>query len=143
MNNLSWLIYLAEVSGSLSHFMVLLAFLGGVGAFVTAFPLIISRYVMAENAPKGDQEPGSTFREARGVYQTTRPWATLAWTLFIGGALIAILTPGKTTVLAIAASELGERVATSQPGQELSQEALAALKGVLKKLSGEDEKKSK
>lgn len=95
VNNLSWLIYLADVVGSLNRFLAL----SSVGA-ILAIPVWSLRNQWLED-----------FRS--GVGKVAVPFRNLLITSF-SCALAASIIPSSTTIYAIAASEMGEEVIKSE-----------------------------
>lgn len=92
MNRLSWVLYLSDVAPMLRGFLFVLAgtaFALGVGAAA------MGGYLRAE----GDDDA------AVYTLQRTRNYG---WGVFLVASLLAVLTPGRGTVLAIAASETSE-----------------------------------
>lgn len=83
MNNLSWLLYWAGVSGSISTAIVTVSVFAGIG-----FIFWQMSYAMDDC----DTAPG---------------WR---WWLPIAGLFIASFLPSQSTLYAIAASEMGEKV---------------------------------
>lgn len=99
MNQLSWLLYLADVSASSEGWLI---FFGGLATFVSGIILIVITGVESD----GEKAP-----------------AFLGQTLFMSiptlliCVLLSVFLPSKETVYAIAASELGEQVMNSDTGQ--------------------------
>ncbi len=105
MNSLSWMLYLADVAGSVS-------FLGASVAFGAAFGGITSQIIVSistdlDNAYKADRKPAmaSGWAAAKKFYVTA----------LITAALVTPI-PSKDTMYAIAASEMGESVLKSKTG---------------------------
>ena len=116
MNQLSWLLYLADVSASSEGWLI---FFGSMATLLSGIFLLI---IMGM---KGDEET---------------PPAFLGQTLFVSiptmviCILLSALLPSRETVYAIAASELGEQVLTSETGQRAGR----ALNAWLDKQIGAD-----
>lgn len=117
MNQVSWLIYLADVSGNMGIFFGCLGaacILGGIAFFVTACILIseVNRWT------PGDQQQIAlkTFKSQRRNAVICACFAFLFW---FGAAL----TPSTNTVLAIAASQFGEQMLHTKTAN-LSEQAL-------------------
>lgn len=89
MNTLSWLLYLADVVGSLGKLMST----GGFGLFVFA---LIAAFI-------------STVSEYEGPFQKPAVWKPKI--MIIGSILLLVsgFIPSSNTVYAIAASEMGEQ----------------------------------
>lgn len=102
MNQLSWLLYLADVAGS-SGWAICGVFV--ISALVVAITLV-----------------AAPLSEGEAITEENRPkWLKILKT-FAASAIISFvlmtLIPAKETVYAIAASEIGEQVATSPTGQK-------------------------
>jgi len=93
MNNLSWLIYLADVAGCVGGFIAFISVMCGIASVVS----LVIYIVPAEET----------------VASTARIWMRRAIPGLIVSGLIAGLIPNRQTVLMIAASEIGERAMTS------------------------------
>ena len=100
MNNLSLLIYLAGVTGSIGSFLVFVAVLFGFGIAVCGVVWVVSL----------DATNFRTVEYANHVktHSWRWLWAFLALMIFTGSA--SALVPSRQTVLLIAGSEMGERV---------------------------------
>ncbi len=109
MNSLSWLIYFAGVSGNLQAVLmviaVILAGFTGLRCLVTAI--------------HNDDYPKDT--------PWTYPRLGPALTVAAGFAILAAIVPSQGTVYAIAASEVGEKVVTSERVQGMTDDAARAL----------------
>lgn len=102
MNGLSWLIYLADVAGSVGFAFTVATVIGivVVAICLIAVPISEGEAIADENRPKW-----------LSVLKTFSAIAIVGF--FLGG-----ITPSKETVYAIAASEMGEQVVTSPTGQK-------------------------
>lgn len=94
MTNLSWFLYFADISNSLQ----VLALIGAIGVFFAIFCV----FVCATNE--------TTFEFKR--------YASLAY-IGIGFSLACVLLPSKTTIYAIAASEVAEKAIESKTGDKV------------------------
>lgn len=95
MNDLSWLIYLAGVSGNVGGFLVVTSIGGGVGALGCGVGHMMARDFHEDDEP---------------IVVATAKWAKrLMIAAFVAGA-VATLVPGRDTIYAIAASEMGEEL---------------------------------
>lgn len=103
MNQLSWLIYFAGVSQSLSTFFILF------GVIFFFGPLLLALIMHLHTTPSGDITIDS---------ETPVLWRgkILAFGLFL--MMAGNLMPPRDTVYAIAASEVGERVLHSETGNK-------------------------
>jgi hypothetical protein len=99
MNQLSWLLYLADVSASSEGWLI---FFGGLATLVSNIMLLVVSGI------KGDgDEPPAFLGQALFVSIPT----------LLVCVLLSVFLPSKETVYAIAASELGEQVMNSDTGQ--------------------------
>lgn len=98
MNELSWMIYAADVCGKVFFAAGLLAVVGAVGG----------AFIGAMLRDEGNHEEGKAIHK---------------WTLRVCPALLflAVITPSKDTVYAMAASEMGEKVVQSQTANKAMQ----------------------
>lgn len=95
MNTLSWLLYLADVAGTVDNASSFLSFF----CFVCFVASIIAVCLAEENSGK------DSF-----LYQFIKGWPTrtfIAFFVFIG---LTFVTPSKTTMYLIIASEMGEEL---------------------------------
>lgn len=113
MNELSWLIYLAQVLTSLGYLFVGMSIILLIAAAIGVLAACIAH----------DEADVKT---ARKVAFVCIPLCVLC--AFVGNVL-----PNKETLYAIAASQLGERIVQSGEVKELSNDAYAALRVWLKK----------
>ena len=109
MNSLSWFLYIADVLSNLCVVFVLIALAGSIGA---GFSLLFG---FLEDEEKWSRFGASMLK-----------WVIPLW-------FVAALIPGKNTMFAIAASELGERVAKSEQVQGIASDAAKALQQWIKK----------
>lgn len=110
MNSLSWLIYLANVAGTLSGFLVFICVVFGLVTIVC----FIAGLVHLEESPNRyplEGEDLETYRKCRKtLFKASGFFFVL---LFLFGVTAAVI-PDRQTVLLIAASEIGEQVVTHQ-----------------------------
>lgn len=110
MNNLSWLMYIADVLPSIGTFSFVLGFIGTVAVF--AFTFIYAMF---------KEDAMETIREDR--WKDVNPFSWCWWLLlFVPLLVLSLLIPPKETIYMIAASEAGEVMVTSEYGKELIQE---------------------
>ncbi|NOQ73270.1 MAG: hypothetical protein GQ574_14785 [Crocinitomix sp.] len=102
MNNLSWLLYLADVVPNLGEFAMLYLPIAGVLGTV---------FLMMGHDTKVFKPPVKTHI-----------------TLLIIAAVITVASPSKQTIYLIAGSEAGEAVVTSTEGQEVIDDIKAIIK---------------
>lgn len=98
MNDLSWLIYFADVAGSMG--------------WAFNFIFIISSIVFVLNCTLG-----FTHAEEKATKEAWSLWRKFLWNSLIIGFVSFILTgiiPSKNTIYAIAASEMGEEIVKSE-----------------------------
>jgi hypothetical protein len=124
MNSVSWFLYAAEVVSSLSSMMSGFAAATLFGLAMSAIPACIGKF-------DGDMGDGTFF---------DKYWAPAAkWLmpLSIVAILITAFIPSKTTMYAIAASQIGEQVVTSPDAREMIDDSKAILRDYLKSLKKE------
>jgi hypothetical protein len=107
MNNLSWLLYFAEVAGKLGSIAGLITLLMAVG-----LAGVIFWYAMSL-----DED-----------LRVPKPPVKSYLTVFVITLLISIVTPTKETIYLIAGSEAGEAVVTSESGQEILNDIRQVIK---------------
>lgn len=112
MNTLSWMIYAAEVAGSLKDMIGIASF---VGLLIFGIWFLIMALAAASPYPDDMGKPPSVLL-----------WGGLA------GCFLASVTPSSTTIYMIAASEAGHAVATSEHGREILDAAREAIMAKLK-----------
>lgn len=117
MNSLSWMIYLADVASYAGKAAAVIAFFGAIGAACGSV-IAVAAYA--------DKEAD--------VAMNARRWSAGAFKITIVCAVMAALLPSKTTVYAIAASEMGEKVIASPTAGK----AMKALDAWLDRQIGED-----
>lgn len=122
MNRLSWLLYAANVSENIGG---LLIFLGVIAAVMAAAIFIISFYEF-DTICRWDPED---VRNAH-IKKVLKRRSGSYWLIILAFIIwiIAAFTPGKDTVYAIAASEVGEQVLKSETGNLATQALNAWLK---------------
>ena len=106
MNQLSWLIYLASVVSSIS-------FLSAIVALFACISFIAGGMTILHNP---DDDAYDNPKRARGASMVR--WGC---TVFGVCALLMIVMPGRDTVYAIAASEMGEELLNSETGSKAVQ----------------------
>jgi threonine/homoserine/homoserine lactone efflux protein len=128
MNSLSWLIYLASVSGSASSLFSFLAFMGAV---FMVLGVILSILWTDGGFGSGDRERRiKGYEDLRASGKSMIPRGIL---MFAVCGVIAALLPGSNTIYAIAASEVGERVITDETVKGIAADSTKALQGWIKK----------
>lgn len=110
MNNLSWLLYLADISASISAFLVI--------ATIASFILFLMMGVLPAMIAAAENKP-----------RPRLPRTAIAGLLAMG--LSACLFPSSKTVYMIAASEAGERIAATAEAREMLDLVRQKLKTVL------------
>lgn len=110
MNSLSWLIYLAGATGSLSGF---LTFVVVVLALLTAMLTLVALFTLDETDKYGDLLSEAELNNVRRTHGVSRRSAIRFGILFLVLGTATSLLPDRKTVLLIAASEIGERMLTS------------------------------
>lgn len=110
MNNVSWLIYLSNISGNIGGLLIFI----GIAVFIIAgvyFGISIALY---DDLNKWDtsEETAGLLKKSLHIRRFVPALLVLACTLWV----LAALCPRQETVLAIAASEIGEKVLESPTG---------------------------
>lgn len=98
MNQLSWLLYAADVASGLGGLAAFIAFLGCVALCAS----ILFKIVCHADAD---------FRNSFGTLCDRATWWSAG--VFTVSVLVAVFTPSKDTLYAIAASEVGEQIVES------------------------------
>ena len=107
MNSLSWLIYLAGVTGTLGGFLVFITVIFGILAGVSLVVWLSSQsFHDANGRYHGDAVIQENLKA--GVKAWRWFWGFLV--LMIGMGITASVIPSRQTVLLIAASQMGEQV---------------------------------
>lgn len=117
MNELSWLIYLADVAGQADG----MAITGMIAATAVACFCVISWGVYAAMAAMEAYSDDAEREKCRAIAKGFLRPVKLAGTVLVVSAVICALTPSKATLYAIAASEMGEQVLTSETGSKATQ----------------------
>ncbi|HWU19361.1 MAG TPA: hypothetical protein VN155_16895 [Devosia sp.] len=110
MNSVSWLLYAANVSSGLQGAAVGFAFLTGAAAASCA---LFSAVVVSAYPDENDK------KNSAWLLRKVRPLALTCIAL----TALAVLVPSRSTIMLIAASEVGEAVITSTEVQQLGGEA--------------------
>lgn len=122
MNSLSWLIYLAGVADKGSSLLGFLCFFASLGLLVSTIAYLITVAFAAAD----DRDA----LRAKPVVQTI-------WLTFLGAFpvvfMLWIALPTHSTVMAIAASEVGEKIITNENVTGLAADANKALRGWISK----------
>jgi uncharacterized membrane protein YccF (DUF307 family) len=127
MNDLSLLIYLAEVSGSLQTALTLVLFaLVVFGAIVTAVRAITH----AANYGSYDKKYHPEKYEAAHLFLTEKQYLPRPrWLLLMTVMLLAIVAiPSRQTIYLIAGSEIGERVIQSDEARGIYDDISAVIR---------------
>lgn len=120
MNTLSWLIYAADVLGSVKGLLIAVAI---VGMIVLSVAMLAAAIGASEPYPA---VPAGTWKKP----------LRFMWVPIVAG-LIAALIPSTRTLYMIAASEAGEAVVTSPDAIEMMGDLKAIIKQKLKAELGE------
>jgi hypothetical protein len=124
MNGLSWLIYLAKIVGSLNGF---LCFITAILCFSTVVSVFVALVFLDETSGYRRLE-GDDLVRCRKIQQSARKIATkFAIFAILSGITLAVI-PDRQTVLLIAASEIGEKVVTSERVQGVIDPSVELLK---------------
>lgn len=113
MNSISWFLYVAGVVDNFGGVMI------GMGVFcLVVCGVCWFGYSLADN------------EDTTEMLKRTGSWTPIAAAVIL---TIACFVPSKSTMLAIAASQIGERVAQSEQVQGLASDATKALQQWIKK----------
>jgi len=123
MNDLSILLYLAEVSGNAKIVAGVSAFLSTVAA--TMF--LVGTFVMGVDRA-GYEEGDRRFKEADVYYKTWKKLFRISCVVLLVSVTIATFAPSRQTVYLIAGSEAGEMVVTSEEGQAILDDVRAVIR---------------
>jgi hypothetical protein len=115
MNNLIWLLYAADVAGSVSGVLSFIAF----GA-VVACAGSCSFYFMLGGSPTvySWDDRTKVVADHNATRGTLKKVPKSAAIVFLIATTLASIIPGKETIYAIAAIEMGENVLNSQTGDK-------------------------
>lgn len=107
MNSLSWMIYLAEVAGSMSSFLTLTSIGSGfvaIGAAVT--------WMITDGKPHvlSWEDREQKYERFAAINDRAKTTIKPALAAMLAAGAVATILPSKSTVYAIAASEMGEQV---------------------------------
>lgn len=108
MNELSWLIYAADVAEDINTVAGFVFFVGLIGLAGYSVAKGLARVVTADF----DDPP---------VTPSIAKVGKALWLPVLIAAIVGVLVPSNTTFYAIAASEMGERVLTSETGDKAVQ----------------------
>lgn len=125
MNNLSWFIYLAELIPSIRGSIIIWAFLAII--LLAIYSLFIGHKIDMAYHNDDDNYRDTLKSRLASVLKKAVVTIIVLWT-------VAILLPSKQTLYMIAASEVGEKVATSPQAQEIMKDISAVLKKQLEEL---------
>jgi len=125
MNDLSWLLYLGDVSGSISHFFGFFGFVLFIVGGIATFGAFIA---LADDSLSDTSINSVKSAKNFGIF-------AVIFGFFL--MVAATLLPSKETVYLIAASEAGEEVVTSKTGQK----AIDAVNRYLDSVTPDGEKK--
>lgn len=119
MNSLSWMIYLADVTGGLSKLTAFLAFAcgaSGLGSFIGMLTTVGEPHIWSWERDKADTKIAD-HKRLHLMFKGVIPKALLGMACF---AAVSAILPSQGTVYAIAASEMGEQVIQSKTaGKEM------------------------
>jgi hypothetical protein len=105
MNNLSWFIYFTEVAGNLRGFLQVFSGVALLVVGLAGIPALISKF--------------DEFMGDGSFYAAWRPVANWVIPAALFGFFVAGLIPTQRTLILMAGSEFGERVAKSEDVQSI------------------------
>lgn len=119
MNNLSWMLYLADVVGNFQGLLIGFSIVLALGGVVWA----VANTLFSEEA------------DAQLIASKLRyvPY------LFVGTTILATLLPSSNTIYMIAGSEATEAVVTSEEGKEILNDIKEVIKHQLDELKPQEE----
>ena len=124
MNYLSWLIYLANITGNLSGFAIFITVVLGLGC---AAAIVVALIHLQTTDSRGYELSKETIAASTVVAKTSRRYA---WMFFFGmtfAGTFAAIMPSRQTVLLIAASQIGEQVVNHQRVQTVLDPSIELL----------------
>ncbi len=132
MNNLSWLLYLADVLPSLAHV------LGGAAIFGSIFMCALVIILILVKSDFTDSHTKAYYPEKYEKWKDREPHKLLKvlW-LAIPFLIISTLIPSKETIYLIAGSEAGEYVVETPEAQEILDDIHKVIRHQLKEYAGE------
>lgn len=130
MNNLSWFIYFVQVCDNIGALLIV----AGVVTLITPVLNLAFTGIRADRAYYNTTSMGGADDEARrevwrGYRGSWKPYVAASVALFMLSALL----PSRQTLLLIAGSEIGERVATSDAVKGVVDPGVDLLKSWIKK----------
>lgn len=125
MNQLSWLLYLADVAGNAG----VAAWLGIVGCAIAAVVFVVSGAFIRDFA-EFKRDPDAVIAQGKALQRKAIPLIAVAGVILAVGVLV----PSRSTIMLIAASEVGETVLASKDVQSIGGEAGALATDSLKLL---------
>ena len=125
MNNLSWMIYLADASASLASFLFFIAFVFGIAAVIATITVIVNVFETDEYNRRYSDD---IITSKRSLKKSAFKIAITAFICMIITGSTSSLLPSRQTVLLIAASEIGERIVTSERAQSVIDPSIDLLK---------------
>lgn len=106
MNELSWLIYAADVAGDANS---VCGFVFYAGIFSVGIYAVVKGVGKAISCSLGDYDDPPVLPSLASVSKKL-------WLPVLIAGVVGVATPSSSTIYAIAASEMGERVITSETG---------------------------
>lgn len=136
MNSLSWLIYLANVTGNLGGFFLFLTLAGGFTTLVFGVCYFIYKDDVSNKVGRQDNYGHSLSKEyfeariaaLNGQIAIFKRMAMTGFTALVIFGTLTALMPERKTIMLIAASEVGERVVNSSKVQSVVDPSVELLK---------------
>lgn len=130
MNNLSILIYLSGVTGTLAGFLTLVTVIFG---FLSALSLLIWLICHDETDKYSHPLQGEDLAHRREIRKNSWKWFWRFCGLFVFVGALTSFVPNRQTVLLIAASEMGERVLNHERVNQVIDPGIDLLKTWMEK----------
>jgi hypothetical protein len=131
MNNLSWLIFASNITENLSGFFQFVMVMSCIITFILLIiNIVIFCAVENENSkPYQDEEYKKTYTEwGNNSRKGIKRCFQYSLAMFFLSGIIWGFTPNRQTVLLIAASEIGERIANNEKVQSVIDPSVELLK---------------
>jgi len=119
MNSLSWLIYLAGVTDSLSNFLKFLTCV----LFVLCVILTLLSVALLNTTGLSEKEKVTQ----AAAQKVCKRYAILIFVVFFCFGLLVNVLPNRQTVLLIAASEIGERAMNSEKMAKINDKVVSVI----------------
>lgn len=137
MNSLSWLIYAAEVLGRVSVSFFFIALIAAVGTGALIFIAMLARAdAQSDTTASYRSEDGRKSAALRVEFwdKVLASWPKRSAAVAVVFGALSIVAPSNSTIYMIAASEMGEKVATTPEAKEMLGDLREVIAKQIKKL---------